>query len=198
LGAGTAGYIEVRLEDIEAANRIAHEVLGRSLDELPPQTRRLLDLLKELVQEKKSQQGEATGKVGAGSTCVGAGTACCFTRREVRDFTGWTEFQVRAHLQKLTELEYVLAHHGRQGTRFVYELLYDGAGEEGSPRLCGLVDPRSLKTCGYDADFEPRSSPLRGAFEPASCEAQNPLSPAPAAAPRVNGHSVASNAVLRG
>ena len=35
-------YIEVTLADIEAANTIAHEVLGRSLDELPPQTRRLL------------------------------------------------------------------------------------------------------------------------------------------------------------
>ena len=38
----TIEYIEVTLEDIEMANRLAHEVLGRSLDELPPQTRRLL------------------------------------------------------------------------------------------------------------------------------------------------------------
>ena len=35
-------YIEVKLDDISTANRLAHEVLGRSLDELPPQTRRLL------------------------------------------------------------------------------------------------------------------------------------------------------------
>ena len=35
-------YIEVNLADIEAANKLAHEVLGRSLDELPPQSRRLL------------------------------------------------------------------------------------------------------------------------------------------------------------
>ena len=38
----TIEYIEVTIEDIEIANRLAHEVLGRSLDELPPQTRRLL------------------------------------------------------------------------------------------------------------------------------------------------------------
>ena len=38
----TIEYIEVTLEDIDTANRLAHEVLGRSLDELPPQTRRLL------------------------------------------------------------------------------------------------------------------------------------------------------------
>ncbi len=41
----TISYIEVTLDDIERANRIAHEVLGRSLDELPPQTRRLLLLI---------------------------------------------------------------------------------------------------------------------------------------------------------
>ena len=42
-------YIEVTLEDIAVANRLAHQVLGRSLDELPPQTRRLLVLVEEMV-----------------------------------------------------------------------------------------------------------------------------------------------------
>lgn len=37
----TLTYIEVTKDDIALANRIAHEVLGRTLDELPPQTRRL-------------------------------------------------------------------------------------------------------------------------------------------------------------
>jgi hypothetical protein len=40
-------YIEVTRSDIALANRLAHEVLGRSLDELPPQTRRLLGLVDE-------------------------------------------------------------------------------------------------------------------------------------------------------
>ncbi|HWU55043.1 MAG TPA: CHC2 zinc finger domain-containing protein, partial [Rhizomicrobium sp.] len=35
-------YVEVAPSDIALANRLAHEVLGRSLDELPPQTRRML------------------------------------------------------------------------------------------------------------------------------------------------------------
>jgi DNA primase catalytic core len=38
-------YIEATLADIELANEIAHDVLGRSLDELPSQTRRLLKLI---------------------------------------------------------------------------------------------------------------------------------------------------------
>ena len=39
---GGQAYIEVTLDDITLANQLAPEVLGRSLDELPPQTRRLL------------------------------------------------------------------------------------------------------------------------------------------------------------
>jgi hypothetical protein len=42
-------YIEVTLADIALANQLAHEVLGRTLDELPPQTRRLLGLVVEMV-----------------------------------------------------------------------------------------------------------------------------------------------------
>ena len=50
-------YIEVTRGDIELANRLAHEVLGRSLDELPPQTRRLLGLVDELVGAESKRQG---------------------------------------------------------------------------------------------------------------------------------------------
>ena len=38
-----------RREDIDVADRLMAEVLGRSLDELPPQTRKLLLLIDELV-----------------------------------------------------------------------------------------------------------------------------------------------------
>src|SRR5690606_8456374 len=58
-GAGSAGatnhagkelyYIEVQLSDIETANKLAHEVLGRTLDELPAQTRKLLKLIQDWV-----------------------------------------------------------------------------------------------------------------------------------------------------
>src|SRR5690606_16468535 len=48
-GGKKVSYIEVALEDIAVANRLAHQVLGRSLDELPPQTRRLLGALEAMV-----------------------------------------------------------------------------------------------------------------------------------------------------
>src|SRR5690606_13752140 len=45
-------YIEATKEDVEIATRLAHAVLGRSLDELPPQTRRLLGELEAMVAER--------------------------------------------------------------------------------------------------------------------------------------------------
>lgn len=40
--------IEATPDDIATANRLADAVLGTTLDELPPQTRRLLTLIREL------------------------------------------------------------------------------------------------------------------------------------------------------
>src|SRR5262249_62308492 len=44
-------YIEATLDDIALANRLSHRVLGRSLDELAPQTRHLPMLLDRLVRD---------------------------------------------------------------------------------------------------------------------------------------------------
>ena len=45
-------YIEVEISDIELANRLIQEVLGRCLDELAPQTRKLLEMIHRMVMEK--------------------------------------------------------------------------------------------------------------------------------------------------
>ena len=120
-------YVEVTLSDIEVANQLAHEALGRSLDELSPQTRRLLELVTAMVEAQCVAQGITR-------------TDTRFSRREVREYAGWSDFQVKMHMHKLEELEYVLVHRGGRGQSFVYELLYDGAGRDGKPFLMGLVD----------------------------------------------------------
>ena len=38
-----------------------------------------------------------------------------------------------------------MIHCGKNGQRFVYELLYDGRGREGQPFLMGLIDPAKLQ-----------------------------------------------------
>jgi hypothetical protein len=142
-------YIEATLEDIEIANQLACEVLGRSLDELPPQSRRFLDLLTQMVQ----------------TACKKQGVERCdfrFTQRDVRQNTGWSDFQVKSHLRKLVSLEYVLVHHGGRGQRFVYELLYNGEGRDGGKFLMCLSDVNELKKkCGYDQNRE-HENPKRG------------------------------------
>jgi hypothetical protein len=128
-------YIEVTVEDIEVANRLAHQVLGRSLDELPPQTRRLLLLLDELVTAACKRQAMDRSDYR-------------FTRREVRESIGWGNTQLKVHLARLEEMEYMALHRGGRAGGFVYELRYDGQGKDGRPFLVGLADPAALRT--YD------------------------------------------------
>ncbi|MEO8378860.1 MAG: CHC2 zinc finger domain-containing protein [Acidobacteriota bacterium] len=124
-------YIEVTPADIEMANDLAHEVLGRSLDELAPQTRRMLGLLDGLVASECARLAVQRADYR-------------FTNRRIRELTGWTDFQVRTHLHKLIAFEYVLVHRGGRGQSFVYELLYDGQGKAGRPFLPGLIDVATL------------------------------------------------------
>jgi len=124
-------YIEVEPGDIAIANRLAADVLGRTLDELPPQTRKLLTALHAWV------KGE----------CVRQGILRCdfrFTRRQVRELTGWGDTQLRVHLGRLAELEYLLEQGGRRGQVCQYELAYGGEGEGGQPFLMGLIDAGML------------------------------------------------------
>jgi DNA-binding transcriptional ArsR family regulator len=125
-------YVEATLADIAAANELAHEVLGRSLDELPPQTRRVLGLLDRFVAARAQAQGVERAQVR-------------FSRRELREATGVGDTQLRLHLERLIELEYVLARRDGAGGRFVYELVYDGQGQGGRPFVPGLIDVERLR-----------------------------------------------------
>jgi hypothetical protein len=177
-------YIEVEAQDIEAANKLAHEVLGRSLDELAPQTRRLLMLLRDMVDERCRAE-KLTPDV------------CLFSRRDVRRFSGWTEFQVRTHLNKLQEMEYILPHNGGRGQSFVYELLFNGE-DDGKPQMCGLLDMPTAQTSSIEKTSSSKeskaSSPQRASNEHGSSIGLNEVAASSRAASKVNGHRKARNA----
>ena len=126
-------YVEATLADIATANALAHDVLGRSLDELPPQTRRVLASVQILVRERAAAQRIPAGEVR-------------FGRADVRRATGLSDTQCRLHLDRLAALEYLLTHRGRRGQSFAYELMFDGAIEDSAPRLAGLIDVDSLRS----------------------------------------------------
>jgi len=177
-------YIEVEASDIEAANKIAHEVLGRSLDELSPQTRRLLILLREMVDERCEKE-KLTPDV------------CLFSRRDVRRFSGWTEFQVRTHLTKLQDMEYIVPHHGGRGQSFVYELLFNGE-DDGRPQMCGLLDMPTAQTSSIEktasSTESKSSSPQRASNEHGSSMEVNEAAASARAASKRNGHAKRKNA----
>ena len=127
-------YIEATVDDISAANAIAHEVLGRSLDELPPQTRRLLKLTVAYVETRVQREQIKKAELR-------------FTRGELRAATGLGDTQLKVHLARLAELEYVLVHRVLRGQGFEYELLYGGDTDSASSvmHLSGLIDPQALK-----------------------------------------------------
>jgi len=126
------GILEVTLEDIALANRLAHHALGHSLYDLTPPSRRLLFELRDWLAERAAKGGMAMGEAR-------------FTRRELREHTGWKRTQLEEHLKELVQAEYVLAVSGeQQGRRAQYRLDWDGQGLGGDRFYPGLVDLREL------------------------------------------------------
>lgn len=121
-------YIEVTREDIEVADRVAAALLGRSLDELPPQTRRLWELIVKMTNATARKQDMDFGDVR-------------FSRRELRDESSWGQTQLRVHLGRLLEMEYLAVYRGPRN-----QLLYE--------------------VCGYDGDLAGLNASWRGGCGP--------------------------------
>jgi DNA primase catalytic core len=132
-GGAAIEYIEVTREDIEAAHVLANDVLGRSLDELPPVTRKLLRAVSGYVAERANARGVPVEDVR-------------FTRRELREACGWGDTQLRLHLERLAALELVASERNGRGGQVHYWLQYAAgeSGDGGLTRLCGLVNPAQL------------------------------------------------------
>ncbi|EEE35215.1 conserved hypothetical protein [Rhodobacteraceae bacterium KLH11] len=109
-------YVEVWPKDIELANKLSSVVLGRTLDELPPQTRKLLIALQDWIRGRADTEDVPVRDVR-------------FRRREAREALGWTDTMLKIHLGRLAELEYLLVHRWavRGGMSFEYELACDGS-----------------------------------------------------------------------
>jgi hypothetical protein len=92
-------------------------VLGQTMGELSAPGKALLAKVKEMAKGKPK--------------------AYRFTRRDIREFSGWSDFQVKTHIQELTDLEYLYSVTGKKGKEYVYELRSQEA-PEGKPVLTGV------------------------------------------------------------
>jgi len=151
-------YIEATPADIAAANALAHAIMGATLDELPPQTRRLLGLVHQLAVARANAEGVKPREAR-------------FTRRDVREATGWSDTQLKVHLGRLVELEYLFVTRAREGehaSRFVYALAYDGEGQDGAPFVMGLIDASALDGahCSYDENRSAQNEDRSGLGRP--------------------------------
>jgi len=123
-------YVEVTIADIALANELAKDVLSRALDELAAPVRGLYDELRALCVKRADElncQPEAVQ----------------LSRREIREATGWSDWQVRSYCRQLVEMEYLYASINGNGRPCVYSLAR--AEENGSDGLRGLTDVRQIQ-----------------------------------------------------
>jgi len=147
------GHVVATLDDIARANALAHEVLGRGLDDMPPQTRTLLSLIQQMQRERAKQHGE--GAPGG------------WRRRDLRACTGWGDTQLKIHLGRLVELEYVLASRDPEHLNGqLYELMFDGDPAASRPHLSGLIDVEALRKQQYEENRSGQRGNQSGASRP--------------------------------
>jgi hypothetical protein len=123
-------YVEVTIVDIALANELAKDVLSRALDELAAPVRGLYDELRTLCVKRAEELNCQPDAVQ-------------LSRREIREATGWIDWQVRSYCRQLVELEYLYATINGNGRPCVYSLARRE--ENGRDGLRGLTDVGELQ-----------------------------------------------------
>jgi hypothetical protein len=122
---------------VELAKKLIHEVLGRTLDDMTAQTRKLLLMVDEMVTaECKRQKIERT--------------EYRFSRRDVRAYTSWSDSQLKNHLGRLQDMEYLIVHRGGRGQSLVYELFFERPIDEKQRTLPGMEHGYDAKKSGLE------------------------------------------------
>ena len=115
-------YIEVTPQDIALANELVLEFFPNAIDELAPHTRKFAEEISRYIKDKE------------GSTA--------FTRKQIREFSGWSDWNVRKALEQLEKLEYIRKISGVNGSLMQYSVI-DDATKDRRRLLLVTVRPRS-------------------------------------------------------
>jgi len=119
-------FIRATLADYALAYNLAREVLRTTLHELTREGRELWEAAVAYVSSREETDGP------------------CFTRRDLRGFTGWQDYRLRDALAELVEMEYIGVVAGSQGRTYHYRLVADAADVEPLP-LAELTTPQELE-----------------------------------------------------
>ena len=127
-------YVEVDAEDMRIASELAAALLGKSLDELNPVSLSLLMQIERMVLARLEQarQQEDGPPPRRGDVL--------FTRRQIREFSGWPHTRVKRYLVELVDMEYLEAVCGRLGSAYRYRLCYEGQGKDGGRFVPGFPE----------------------------------------------------------
>jgi energy-coupling factor transporter ATP-binding protein EcfA2 len=135
----------VEIRDIQIANRLADEALGKSLEDLSSPSKRLLLEIRQWNPKEP------------------------FSQRELRGRVGWKKTQLAAHVKELVEAEYLIAARlPGFGQRTRYTLDWDGRGLDGEKFFQGLLDTTQLSSSGTSGSRPAgvRSSSARAGSRP--------------------------------
>jgi DNA primase len=169
----TLEYIEATEADVKLAWELVNEVLTPSLEELPAQTRKLVTLLDAMAEEHCQRLGIERGEYR-------------FTRATVRQHTHWGDTQLRVHLRRLEEMEYlVLRRGGGQGQLYVYQMRFM-LNADGQPVLLGLSDFPGEHFAGGEGHFAGSSRPLSGGIAGGARGEESPMLAQRNGDPRLN------------
>jgi DNA primase len=98
--------IKVTRDDVARVDALMGEVLSNTTDEMTPASRKMLAVLQAWAAELPLTNGVVHR----------------WTRREIRERTGWSDTQVRMVLEQLVEFEYLLQFGAGQGKRAFYQI----------------------------------------------------------------------------
>ena len=125
---GRITCIESAINDYAIAYRLASDILGFSLDDLKKHARDLLDLIRDMVDKESKETGQISEEI-------------TFTRRQIREYLGWPDYQIKTYIKQLEDLEYLVLEQVKTRGQFEYRLNHPS---ERRP-LKGLLTPEELK-----------------------------------------------------
>ena len=122
-------YIEANADDVKTAEHLLRKLLDNAVEELPPQTRSLLERIQAYC-EQQAEEGEQASEV-------------VFSRRQLREATGLGDTQLKVHLSRLVGLELLSARRQsyHEGLRYRLHLENERAPSVGA--LVGKVGAKS-------------------------------------------------------